>query len=220
MGTNATLQAVLQEIGFKWVWNNNFAEYFMGNYIPPVSNASQTYTSDAGYTVSVDLLKERYRGYNARNVTTLPYFSVMEFGGGPPHAYAMQCPPMPSPLPRQQQQQQQQQPSPAQQGPVNIQKCTAPAAGSILLWSAVQTALPGGAVVTMLEAKSESDDDAALCLTAVRGSLAHQTNDELDALPCNATNPAQRWLWKNGTGRISTGMTEAEKAGRNPISNR
>jgi hypothetical protein len=27
MGSNQTLQAVLEEIGFKWVWNNNFAEY-------------------------------------------------------------------------------------------------------------------------------------------------------------------------------------------------
>jgi hypothetical protein len=31
MDSNATFANELQEIAFKWVWNNNFAEYFMGN---------------------------------------------------------------------------------------------------------------------------------------------------------------------------------------------
>ena len=34
----------------------------MGNFIPPVSNRSEVYISDAGVPVSVDLLRARYRG--------------------------------------------------------------------------------------------------------------------------------------------------------------
>jgi hypothetical protein len=48
MGTNATYAEELKEIGFKWVWNNNFAEFYMGNHIPPVENSSEVYVSDAG----------------------------------------------------------------------------------------------------------------------------------------------------------------------------
>jgi hypothetical protein len=93
--SNATFAAELTEVAFKWVWNNNFAEYFMGNYIPPVANSSEIYMSDAGVPISVDLLRARYRGYKKFGVTALPYFSVMEFGGGPPPAYAMTCLPAP-----------------------------------------------------------------------------------------------------------------------------
>ena len=47
-GTNDTFAAELKDINFRWVWNNNFFEYYMGNYIPPVSNSTEVYTSDAG----------------------------------------------------------------------------------------------------------------------------------------------------------------------------
>ena len=90
-GTNETFAAELKEINFRWVWNNNFFEYFMGNYIPPVTSSAEIYTSDAGGAISVDLLRARNRGFRSRNVTELPYFSLMEFGGGPAQ-YAMRCP--------------------------------------------------------------------------------------------------------------------------------
>ena len=59
----------LKEIAFGWVWNNNFAEYFMGNYIPPVTNSSEIYVSDDGVSISVDLLRARY-------VPTCPHRSL------------------------------------------------------------------------------------------------------------------------------------------------
>ena len=95
--TNASFAAALEEIGFAWVWNNNFAEAYMGNFVPPVSRVDETWSSDKGYTVSVDLLKRRYTNFKARGVEQLLYFSVMEFGGGPGKpTYAMKCLPSPS----------------------------------------------------------------------------------------------------------------------------
>ena len=137
--------------------------------------------------------------------------------------------------------------NPACQGPVNIQSCTAPDAGSMLRWDVVPVG--GGAVQLQLypnhqvnpegategtrqeqdrgrgqDPDEDKDKDeekdrgqgraenggrrqglggrggaavgGALCLTAVHGSQFHSTNDELDALPCNTSNPAQRWIWQ------------------------
>ena len=216
MATNATYAEALREIGFKWVWNNNFAEYFMGNFLPPVTNASQLYTSDAGVPISVDLLRARFRGFRTRGVTELPYFSVMEFGGGPPAKYAMRCPPWPtrteqstppSTLPRLHDP-----PNPACRGPVSIQNCSAADKGSRLVWSVAPVA------ATRVQIRLLSTDGApSLCLTAVHGSKLHQTNDELDVRACNATDTAQQWLWDHGAGDgavIQTAMSANQIARR------
>ena len=148
--------------------NNNFAEYFMGNYIPPVDNASQVYTSDANVAISVDGLKARNRGFRARGVTELPYFSLMEFGGGP-QKYAMRCPAQAAApgaavaVP----------PS-ATSGPINIQRCSGPPASPAqMLWQS--TPVPGtDAVLLQLTMPTAGPDDdgvgnkGELCLTAVR----------------------------------------------------
>ena len=215
MGTNKTYAMALREIAFKWVWNNNFAEYFMGNFLPPVSNSSQLYTSDAGVPISVDLLRARFRGFRTRGVTELPYFSVMEFGGGPPAKYAMRCPPQrPERRPLSRYVQQQDPPNPACRGPVSIQNCSAADPGSRLLWRVVSVAGPGSRVQIQLEPSPgpSADHAPALCLTAVHGSLQHQTNDELNVRACNATEPAQQWLWDSKGAVIQTAMSAAQIA--------
>ena len=219
MGTNATYAEALREIGFKWVWNNNFAEYFMGNFLPPVTNASQLYTSDAGVAISVDLLRARFHGFRTRGVTELPYFSVMEFGGGPPAKYAMRCPPRPtrpeswppsSTLPPRLHDP----PNPACSGPISIQNCSAADSGSRLVWRVVPAVTPR--LQIQLD-RTESVDATAMCLTAVHGSVLHQTNDELDVRACNVTDPTQQWLWKHGASGgavIQTAMSATQIARR------
>ena len=142
--------------------------------IPPVANSSEIYVSDAGVPISVDLLRARFRGFKKFNVTELPYFSIMEFGGGPPSKYKMTC--LPAPTTQQQQQQQQQQPngmhaetinsrralaehSIDQMGPIAIQKCASPEPGAQLLW----TKLPG-----------DADADAAAAGGAAAGAIRLQ----------------------------------------------
>ena len=72
-------------------------------------------------------------------VTALPYFSVMEFGGGPPEQYAMTCLPEPNEgeTSRDHRALAEHRPSLDQShmGPVAIQKCTSPEPGAALLWT-------------------------------------------------------------------------------------
>ena len=216
----------------RWVWNNNFAEYYMGNYIPPVDNSSQIYLSDANVPISVDFLKERYSGYASRGVTDLPYFSIMEYGGT---KYPMHCLPTPAPAPatapapaRAPQPAMQDPSNPACQGPINIQNCTAPDPGSEMAWvvvSAAEGVVQLQLAPTLAIGADGSDDGntvaashllpSQLCLTAVHGSQLHETNDELNVHPCNTSNSAQRWLWNASasTGSVlQTAMTAAEIA--------
>ena len=154
----------------------------------------------------------------AVRVTELPYYSLMEFGGGPTR-YAMRCPAQASAaaaavggsngggLP----------PSPTA-GPVNIRKCTEGPAGpgdAQMLWR--QAAVAGtNAVQFQLVAPSsdaglprDGSTGDALCLTAVHDSgVAY--NDELDALPCNSSDDAQRWIWMPDK-KLKTAMSQAEK---------
>jgi len=72
-GTNETFAAELKELGFTHVWNNNFAEYYMGNFIPPINDTSQEYVSDDNYTISVDYLNARFTEFSNRGVYNFPY---------------------------------------------------------------------------------------------------------------------------------------------------
>ena len=79
-------------------------------------------------------------GFQSHNVTELPYFSVMEFGGGPPREYAMRCLPQADAHGvgadgrRAGAVRRAQESAPDQMGPVAIQRCNTAAAGAELLW--------------------------------------------------------------------------------------
>eukprot|EP01052_Picozoa_sp_SAG31_P017430 SAG31_NODE_1192_length_9459_cov_15.271581_3_plen_623_part_00 len=174
--------------------------------IPPVTNASEIYVSDAGVPVSVDLLRARYRGFKKHNVTELPYFSVMEFGGGAPQ-YHMTC--LPAPNETLVGRRGLAEHNPEMMGPIAIQKCEAPEAGANLLW--IKVPVPGGKGKIRFQVyapTSTVDNSLDLCLTAVATTTwcgnRNVCNDELDALPCNASNAAQLWWW-NGT-QIASAM--------------
>ena len=76
-------------------------------------------------------------------MTELPYFSVMEFGGGPPRKYAMRCLPQADADADETNdggddvgadRRRAQESAPDQMGPVAIQRCSAAAAGVEMLW--------------------------------------------------------------------------------------
>jgi hypothetical protein len=109
-------------------------------------------------------------------------------------------------------------------GPIAIQKCASPEPGAELLWTKLParntegTADAGGPIRLQLHVPSSSPStDAApqaLCLTAVATTTwcgnRDVCNDELDALACNSSDPAQLWWW-NSTAQIATAMPKALK---------
>ena len=112
----------------------------------------------------------------------------------------------------------------AEMGPIAIQKCASPEPGAELLWTKLParntegTADAGGPIRLQLHVPSSSPStDAApqaLCLTAVATTTwcgnRDVCNDELDALACNSSDPAQLWWW-NSTAQIATAMPKALK---------
>ena len=109
-------------------------------------------------------------------------------------------------------------------GPIAIQKCASPEPGAELLWTKLParntegTLDAGGPIRLQLHVPSSSPStDAApqaLCLTAVATTTwcgnRDVCNDELDALACNSSDPAQLWWW-NSTAQIATAMPKALK---------
>ena len=80
-----------------------------------------------------------------------------------------------------------------QQGPVNIQQCdvVSPPSDWQLNW-ALPT--PSGSTGPI-----RMGGPAGKCLTAVKGTAFHGWNDMLDARACNASDPAQRWMFNAAT---------------------
>ena len=217
------------------VWNNNFFEYFMGNYIPPVTTPDQLYTSDAGGIISVNRLRARNRGFRQRNVTELPYFSLMEFGGGPAK-YAMRCPPSSTSRHKDSRSDHHQEhagpdgradydpmtgalehqgavmvPPSATTGPINIRKCSEAPVGPedsyIMLWQ--QLNVTDGSQTVQFKLTHNPHGGEELCLTAVHDS-GPTFNDELAVHPCNASSNFQRWRWAEGQ-QLMSAMTRTEK---------
>ena len=102
-------------------------------------------------------------------------------------------------------------------GPIAIQKCTSPEAGTNLLWKKLPAGkTEGGPIRLQLHvpsASTEADSSQSLCLTAVATTTwcgnRNVCNDELDALACNSSDPSQLWWW-NST-QIVTAMPKALK---------
>jgi hypothetical protein len=184
----------------------------MGTYIPPVTSGTQPYISDANVMISVEKLRERYREYRLRNVTQLPYFSLMEFGGGPPR-YAMRCPTDFSGKHRavssKRARLQDLVPPSATTGPVNIHKCSEVPVGpdeSYLVWQQINIS---GTSAVQFRLNHTVPGERGLCLQAVHDS-GPTYNDELDVRACNASSRFQRWKWISG-GQLMSAMTQAEK---------
>jgi hypothetical protein len=89
-----------------------------------------------------------------------------------------------------------------QQGPICIQPCGLPSPPSNWQMHWVLPAQGQVGAVRMGGAQAK-------CLTAVAGSAFHGWNDMLDAHPCNASDPAQKWSFGNGTGK--GGSTSAQQ---------
>jgi hypothetical protein len=88
-----------------------------------------------------------------------------------------------------------------QQGPVNIENCTVslPPSNWEMEW----------VVDTPHQYIRTGASSASYCLTAVPGSAFHSYNDMLNALPCNASAPTQKWFI-NKDGKIQSLMTSAQ----------
>ena len=181
----------------------------MGLYIPPVTTPTETYTSDAGGTISIDLMRQRCAGFRARNVTELPYFSLMEFGGGP-GKYAMRCPKtatLASPPPTSVLLSLSVPPS-ATTGPVNVHRCSEAPVGpevSYMLWRQLNISGSGDVQFKL----DHNPHGEPFCLTAVHDS-GPTYNDELAVKACDATSNFQRWRWTSQM-QLQSAMTRQEK---------
>jgi hypothetical protein len=87
-----------------------------------------------------------------------------------------------------------------QQGPICIEPCDAvlPPSDWVGRWLVTADVV---APITLA-------GQAGLCLTLKQGVAYHSYNDEMDALPCNQSDPLQQWLFVAATGLLYTKATD------------
>jgi hypothetical protein len=83
-----------------------------------------------------------------------------------------------------------------QTGPINIQACDTTLPPSD--WESRWLLTPDVAGLVRLSG------GRSLCLAITQGQAYHEFNDQIDALPCNASDPLQQWMFDTSSGLMLT----------------